>query len=37
MIILLARIPGGEKNLSQDEIAKLSEISLKSYGKKIKI
>jgi L-fuculose-phosphate aldolase len=37
MIILLARILGGEKNLSQDEIAKLSEISLKSYGKKIKI
>ncbi len=37
MIILLARILGGEKNLSQDEISKLSEVSLKVYGKKIRI
>jgi len=37
MIILLARVLGGEKTLTQEDIAKLSEISLKSYGKKIKI
>jgi L-fuculose-phosphate aldolase len=37
MIILLARILGGEKVLSPEDISKLSEISLKSYGKKIKI
>lgn len=37
MVILFARILGGEKVLSTEEISKLSEISLKSYGKKIKI
>ncbi len=37
MIILLARILGGEKTLSPEDISKLAKISLKSYGKKIKI
>ncbi len=37
MIVLFARILGGERTLSTEEITKLSEISLKSYGKKIKI
>jgi len=37
MVILLARILGGEKVLSNEDILKLAEISLKSYGKQIKI
>ncbi len=37
MVVLLARILGGEKNLSNEDLKKLSDISLKIYGKKIKI
>ncbi len=37
MVILLSRILGGEKVLSSEDILKLAEISLKSYGKQIKI
>ncbi|CUT05495.1 class II aldolase/adducin family protein [Candidatus Chrysopegis kryptomonas] len=37
MVILLSRVLGGEKVLSNEDILKLAEISLKSYGKQIKI
>ncbi len=37
MVILLSRVLGGERVLSNEEVLKLAEISLKSYGKKIKI
>ncbi|MFN3135468.1 MAG: class II aldolase/adducin family protein [Candidatus Kryptonium sp.] len=37
MVVLLARILGGEKNLSIEDVKKLSDVSLKIYGKKIKI
>jgi L-fuculose-phosphate aldolase len=37
MVVLLARILGGEKHLSIEDIEKLSDVSLKIYGKKIKI
>ncbi|CUU02262.1 L-fuculose-phosphate aldolase [Candidatus Kryptobacter tengchongensis] len=36
-IVLLAKVLGGEKTLTLDDVKKLSEISLKSYGKQIKI
>lgn len=37
MIVLLARVLGGEKSLTLEDVKKLSEISLKTYGKQIKI